>query len=267
MAEIPMLVQADPDDPDCADVMVAASIGVRRHWFRLDTGAARTQVLAEGDLAELVPVSSDSSAGAFGQRASFQVVTVTDLAVGDLVIPELDVHRAAPDTGQQYLLGMDVLGRYCCRFRFDSGLLELAESPGGETDRELTMDDRGHPYVELSWSGITASACWDSGAGITVVDKVFADRHPDLLVPAGSSSGTDSTGAQFETPVFVLAGPTVAGVAFPSPRVAVLDLSPINTEHPEFPIDVILGAPTMRHANWLFDFPARRWAAPQLVGY
>jgi hypothetical protein len=266
MTAIPMLVQADPEDPDGVTVTVRGSIARRSCLFWLDTGAARTQVLAEGELAELAPVRSERSAGTFGQRASYQVVTISDLVVGDLRVPELDVHRVPTDIGQQYLLGMDVLGRYCCRFRFDAGLLELARSPAAEADRDLTMDDRGHPYVELSFDGITASACWDSGGGITVVDKAFADRHPDLLTPAGSSSGTDSTGLRFEVPMFVLAGPTVAGVAFPSPRVAVLDLSPINTEHPEFPMDVILGAPTMRHANWLFDFPSRRWAAPQLIG-
>jgi predicted aspartyl protease len=265
MHQIPMLVQGDPDDPDCADVTVPGSIAGRSCWFRLDTGAARTQVLADGDLADLVPVRSESSAGAFGQAASFQVVTVTDLAVGDLVIPEVDVTRVAPGPGQQYLLGMDVLGRYRCRFRFDTGLLELAESATAGADLDLTVDDRGHPYVELSWDGVSASACFDTGGGITAVDKRFRDRHLELFTPAGSSSGLDSTGASFSVPTFMLAGPLIGGVRFPPARVAVLDLAPINTEL-EFPMDLILGAPTIRHANWLFDFPARRWAAPVLTG-
>ncbi len=244
--------------------MVAGTIGGHQHWFRLDTGAARTQILAHGEVAGLAPVKSESSAGAFGQPASADIVTISDLAVGELAVPELDVRRMAADSGQQYLLGMDVLGRYCCRFRFDAGLLELGRSPAVEADLDLTVDERGHPYVELAWDGVTASACWDSGGGITAVDKAFAEAHPDLLEPAGSSSGTDSTGARFEVPTFRLAGPAIAGVAFPSARVAVLDLAPMN-RNLEFPMDVILGAPTMLRANWLFDFPARRWAAPQLI--
>ena len=28
----------------------------------------------------------------------------------------------------------------------------------------------------------------------------------------------------------------------------------------EYPMDLILGYPTIRQADWLFDFPARRWA-------
>lgn len=244
--------------------MVRGSIGGRQHWFRLDTGAVRTQVLAEDELAELTPVHSAPSAGAFGQHASRQVVTIRDLAVGDLLIPELDVTRVPVGSGQQYLLGMDVLGAYCCHFQFDTGLLELGGSPAAGADLDLTVDDRGHAYVELAWGDVTASACWDCGGGITVVDKAFRDSHPDLFVAAGSSSGTDSTGQSFSTPTFRLAGPAIAGVPFPSPRVAVLDLSPVNRDL-EFPMDVILGAPTIRVANWLFDFPARHWAAPRLL--
>jgi hypothetical protein len=245
--------------------MVPGSVAGRQLWFRLDTGAARTQIVADGDVTEPVSGLSETSAGAFGQRASKQIVTMSDLTVGDLAIGELDVVRVPTDSGQQNLLGMDVLGRFCCHFRFDTEMLELAESPTAEADLDLTVDDRGHAYVELAWGSVTASACWDSGAGITVVDRAFLDEHPELFVAAGSSSGTDSTGASFSTPTFTLAGPAIAGVPFPSARVAVVDLGPVNKDL-EFPMDVILGAPTIRRANWLFDFPARRWRAPQLVG-
>jgi hypothetical protein len=38
----------------------------------------------------------------------------------------------------------------------------------------------------------------------------------------------------------------------------VVDLSHINGPLDQ-PIDLILGYPTLRQADWLFDFPARRW--------
>jgi hypothetical protein len=260
-----MLVRVDPDDPDDADVMVLGTIAGRDSWFRLDTGAARTQLVADGDLAELTAAVSEASAGAFGQPASRQIIAISDLTIGDLAIGELDVAVVPADSGQQNLLGMDVLRRFSCHFRFDAELLELAESPAAGADLDLTVDDRSHAYIELSWGAVIASACWDSGGGITVVDRGFTDEHPELFVAAGSSSGTDSTGASFSTPTFTLAGPAIAGVPFPSARVAVVDLGPVNKDL-EFPMDVILGAPTIRRANWLFDFPARRWRAPQLTG-
>jgi hypothetical protein len=271
-----MLVQADPADPDCADVMVPGSIGGRTYWFRLDTGAAVSDVVADEHLAGLTALRSHSSAGAFGQAAVSDIVVVRDLVLGELSIAEMEVRRVPAGADRQNLLGMDVLGRHCCRFRFDAGLLELTGSPADrdQLTLDLTMDDRGHPYVQLDWTGagtstaaatrVSASACFDSGGGITVVDRAFRDRHPELFTAAGQTAGTDSTGAGFAGPAFWLAGPSIAGTAFPPAKVAVLDLAPVNRDL-EFPMDVILGAPTISHANWLFDFPARRMAVPQLV--
>jgi hypothetical protein len=31
-------------------------------------------------------------------------------------------------------------------------------------------------------------------------------------------------------------------------------------------MDATLGVPPISCANWLFDFPARHWAVPQLIG-
>jgi gag-polyprotein putative aspartyl protease len=255
-----MLLQEDADDPESIGVLAAGSVAGHKLIFRLDTGAARTHVAAVGQLAEQLPTRSARSAGVFGQVAAQQIVTARDLNVGDLTIPELDVARVPAD--EQNLLGMDVLGGYCCRFRFDAGLLELSASSAAGADLELTLDERRHPYVELAWEDVTASACWDSGASITVVDEAFRSRHPGLFAAAGSSTGTDPTGAILSTPLFTMAGPAIGGVPFPAARVAVVDLGPMNREL-QYPMDVIVGAPTIRQANWVFDFPARRWAAPQ----
>jgi hypothetical protein len=257
-----MVVQGDPGDPDSVGVMAAGSVAGHEVMFRLDTGGARTHLVAVGELAGLLPMRSARSAGVSGQVAAQQIVTAWDLAVGDLCIPELDIARIPADG--QNLLGMDVLGRYCCRFRFDAGVLELGDGPAAGADLGLSMDSRDHPYVELAWDGVTASACWDSGAGTTVVDKAFLDRNPELFATAGSSTGTDAGGARISTPMFSMAGPAIGGVRFPASRVAVVELGPVNSGL-ELPMDVIVGAPLIRQANWLFDFPARRWAAPEVL--
>jgi len=259
-----MLIHPDPDDPNCADIMVDAAIGGRPYRLRLDTGAARTQLLADDYLAQLTALGPDTSAGAFGQPHDRDIITIGDLTIGDLPVPPLDVVRVdAP--GQQNLLGMDVLRRHRCEFRFDDDVLVLDGAPAPRTSLDLQLDDRGHVYIELGWDTLTASACWDSGAGITVVDQAFRLLHPELFSDAGRAAGTDSTGAQFAATTFTLTGPVIAGIAFPPSKVAVIDLSPLNREL-EFPMDLIAGYPLLRQASWLFDFPARRWAAPELLG-
>jgi hypothetical protein len=45
---------------------------------------------------------------------------------------------------------------------------------------------------------VTASAVWDTGASLTIVDMNFVQKHPECFQQAGQSSGTDSTGATME---------------------------------------------------------------------
>jgi predicted aspartyl protease len=258
MRGIPLIVEPDPDDPDCATVMVDGTIAGRPYRFILDTGAARTQVEADGYTAALSSVAGDSSSGVFASHAH-PIVTITNLAVGPLQAATLEVTRAEPV--QQYvrnLLGMDVLGQYCCHFRLDAGVLDLGTPPGHPPEHHLQMDSRGHFYVDVSWPGVTGHACWDSGAGITVVNRDFWRGHPGLFEQIGTSVGTDVTGARAETPILLVAESVIGERPFGRHKVAVVDLSHINGPLDQ-PIDLILGYPTLRQADWLFDFPARRW--------
>jgi gag-polyprotein putative aspartyl protease len=258
-----MLIHPDPDDPNCADIMVDAGIAGRPYRLRLDTGAARTQLVADDYLAGLPTRVGQTSAGAFGQPRYADVITVSDLTIGGLAVPRLDVVRV-DSPGQQHLLGMDVLRDHCCEFRFDAELLVVDGPVAGRTSLDLQLDDRGHVCVQLSWGAVAAVGCWDSGAGITVVNRAFYRLHPQLFTGAGRSTGTDSTGAQFSTSTCTLAGPRIGGVELGSSKVAVIDMSPMNRDL-EFPLDLIIGYPLLHQANWLFDFPVRRWAPPEPV--
>lgn len=55
-----MLIHPDPDDPNCADIMVGAAICGRPYLLRLDTGAARTQLVADDYLAGLTTLGRDN---------------------------------------------------------------------------------------------------------------------------------------------------------------------------------------------------------------
>jgi len=52
---------------------------------------------------------------------------------------------------------------------------------------------------------------------------------------------------------------------FPPHRVAGVDLSHVNSTI-EVRMDMILGYGTLRKANWLFDFPRKRWAITKRLG-
>jgi hypothetical protein len=256
--QVPLIIEPDRDDPDCAEVLVDGTIAGRPFRFMLDTGAARTQVVADEIIAELSSHAEHRSSGVFATGAR-PLVTVTDVTVGPLTAETLEITRIdAAQPGACSLLGMDVLGRRCCHFRFDAGLLNLERSPAHRADLDLRVVSSGHVYVDVAWPGVTARACWDSGAGITIVDQAFLLAHPGLFAEAGTSAGTDGTGAQVQTPTFWMTGARIGGAVFAPHRVACVDLSEVNSTLAR-PMDLILGFTTLRQADWLLDFPARRW--------
>jgi gag-polyprotein putative aspartyl protease len=259
MRQVPLLITPEPDEPGEALALVDGTVAGRPYRFILDTGAARSQLEDDEYTAALPAAAPDGSSGALGGRAADPVVTVTDLAVGPLRAATLQVTRARRDGPHvPNLLGMDVLGACCCHFRLDAGVLELAAPPGHRADRDLLLGRRGHVYLDLHWPGVTARACWDTGSSATLVNRDFWRAHPDLFEEIGMTSGTDAHGAQAATPVLMMAAPVIGPRAFARHRVAAADLSAINRSA-EHPMDLIIGYPTLRQADWLFDFPAKRW--------
>ncbi|MGI8880076.1 MAG: retropepsin-like aspartic protease [Jatrophihabitans sp.] len=255
-SRVPLIVEPDPDDPGCAMVLVDGTVAGHPYRFMLDTGAPRTQIEFDDFTAELPSHGEDRSAGVFAASTD-DLVTLPDVSVGTVTAADLEVSRADPThIDAQNLLGMDVLGTICCAFDFEADELLLTPSGSLPDGRLLSRSPRGHAFVEVQWQQVSARACWDSGAGITLVDAAFFADHHDFFTVLGSSTGTDATGARAETPTYLMTGATIGEVMFAAHLVAVVDL-PQTAGMPR--MDLILGYPTLSQANWVFDFPANRW--------
>lgn len=260
MHQIPLLVEPDPDEPEFASVFVDVSVTGRPYRLLLDTGAARSQLPSDGFTASLPVARTDSAGSAFGADTTQDIVVIPDLDLAGLVARDLEVSRSRSGPG---LLGIDVLGRYRCWFRFAAGVLELDPDAGvgvgADGQHDLVVGRRGQPYVELTWAGAAGIACWDTGASVTVVDEGFWRGHPELFEQTGVSEGTDSGGGHASTPLLRMTGPCIGQRQFAAQPAAAVDLTPVNqTVHP--PMDLILGYPAISQADWFFDFPSRRWS-------
>jgi hypothetical protein len=250
-----LIIEPDADEPGCAQVRIDGMIGGRRRRFMLDTGAARTQVIG---VFEEARHDEATSGGVFAAEAPHQLLDVREFRVGPIRIPRLEVACVAPSESAIELLGMDVLGRYCCEFSFTGARLLACSSPCPRADQPLFRSGRGHANVRVQWGEIEALGCWDTGASITVVGHHFFQDHRELFREPSRSIGTDVTNTSVSTPTFTMDGPEIGDHRFAPHRVAVVDLGIVNA-HTDRPIDMILGYPTLRQADWIMDFPRDLW--------
>lgn len=262
MPDLQLIIEPDEDE-GCALFLLDGTIAGRPYRFMLDSGAALSQVEADEHIAALPVVRMDTSHGAHAGRTE-PVVTVADVVLGPLRLDALDVKRVEPIPGMmRNLVGMDVLRQHRCHFRLANpeltgAVLELDGAAGLTGGLDLQTSNRGHAYVDVHWPGVTARACWDTGAAGTVVNRDFWLAHPGLFEEVGMSAGTDSTGARVETPVLLMAEAEIGGRVFSQSTAFSVDLTEANRTI-ELPMDLILGYPALRQADWLFDFPAGKW--------
>ncbi len=267
MGELILIIQPDADEVDAAEVLVDGRIGGRPYRFLLDTGAARTSVARDDYTFSYASSEQNASSGVFAPTRD-DLITVPSIEVGPIRRKNFTLVRAAnPHPGIRSLIGMDLLKDWCCDFRFDENrvLMDANPASGVEAWQDLLFDARFHPYVDVRFGTAAARAVWDTGASLTVVDTNLIEKHPALFQAAGHSTGTDATGSSAETPMFVMAEAVIGGQTFPPGRVAGVDLAQVNASL-EIPMDLILGYSTIRQANWLFDFPRRKWTISKWLG-
>ena len=267
MSGFNLIIIQDEDDMEAAEVYVDGTIGTNNYRFLLDTGAARTCVALDDYTSTFDSVDKSHSSGVFA-KSSDDLITLPTIELGPISKENFTVARQADKgSGIRNLIGMDILKDYCCHFLFDENRVSI--NPGdvataGYDLQVLFYDSKFHPYIDVQFGKLRATTVWDTGAGITVADMNFIEKHPALFEEVGRSYGTDSTGFQMETPMFIMAATIIGNNDFPPHKVAGVDLSQVNSTI-ETPMDLILGYSTLSKANWLFDFPNRRWAITKVL--
>ena len=268
MDALDLILKPDETEPGTAEVYVDGTVDGRPYRFLLDTGAARSSIVADDYTLTFPSIEKHDSSGVFA-ASSADVITVPGLAVGPIARREFTLVRAPVDSpGTNTLIGMDLLKDFRCRFLFDENrvLLENSAAPAAHPALQaLFLDAKAHPYVDVQFGAATAHAVWDTGASLTVVDLAFIRRHPEAFQESGTSTGTDATGTSVETPMFDMAATVIGGATFPPVRVAGVELSPVNATI-QTPMDLILGYNILSRAHWLFDFPRRQWAITKPPG-
>ena len=264
MATVSMVVANDPDDPEAIDVWVDGLVGDAPVRFRLDTGAAQCSVPPLESTQKLTVTGVSSGVGLSGIGLGDDEVRVPRLDLGGLVIEDVAATRSVAGSPLPALLGMTALARFRCEFRFSDHRLELEGRTSLDTVGwfELTSHVRTQPMVPVDFETVSVLACWDTGAGLSVVEVDFAHAHPHLFEPVRAARGVDSAGVQIPTRLWCMAPFRVGGIAIDSSVCAIVDLGPLNNAL-EQEILFVLGMPAIVQADWSFDFPQRRWNVRQ----
>jgi len=250
--QVPLTIEWDPLEPECALALVDVSVDGRTYPFVLDTGARRSTIISDEWTRSLPRVGSEMDTGVFESRLN-ELVHVPRVAVGPIVANDVVMSLTDPDDADaDSLLGMDVLGSRALRLDLAGASLEVVETLAD--GRPLDRDQAGHCFVTVTFGEVTGRACIDTGAAMTVVSRSFFDSHPRLFSAARTSVGQGNGGIAVETPTYRIDGYAVSDTGFGPHVVAVVDLPPQAAD-----TDLILGFPTLSQATWTFDFVANLW--------
>ncbi len=268
MTTFNLVLELDQDETESGNWFVDGLVGDSRYKFMLDTGAATTSMKYDDLISGFTSTENRNSWGAFAKNQD-DLITIPKIQVDSIAEVNVRVARAPMNAeGRRNLLGMNFLKNYALHFLFAENKVEILcndqiEQVSGMQD--LFLGERYHPYVDILWAGnIRAKGVWDTGAGVTCFDSTFVKKHQDLFSKVGTSIGQDSSGAKSETPVYMMKEFTLGGFQFPASKVVVIDLSGPNSTI-KTPMEFILGFNVLNKANWIFDFPNRRWKISKML--
>ena len=227
----------------------------------LDTGGART-TLALDDLTATfarVDVDDELGRGALGPAwADTGRAVVPSIALGPLEVRDLVVDLAPDGSEAPMTLGLDLLRGHRLELRLADLLLGIDTDAPVDAERALPLSSRSHPHVVVDWGDVEATALFDTGASVTVLDAAFGAEHPQLLEPLPPSTGTDAAGNRAETPMARMAACEVGGRRFHPSLATVVPIRGIQRAgDPGF--DLVLGVPVIRQADWIIDLARGVW--------
>ncbi|MGE4132663.1 MAG: aspartyl protease family protein [Bdellovibrionales bacterium] len=245
---------------ESGQLFVSCSLDTHVTMCFLDTGARQSNVPNDSFFGAYPVVSTGLITGASGLEIPTQEIEIGEFRVGPLTAQKIVVDLQ-PDGwfANGPLVGNDVLDGQALRFQFNEKRLYFdGLVPTGVPLNSL--DRPGGLWVGMSAEvgGQVVKTLWDTGAGMTVVDKDLVLASPDQYrfvqyIEAGDGLGERWRAAVYKTKM------EVGGHVIEDLQVVAIDFAKIQKDvSPD--VKAIVGFNFYERFNWLVDYQQNLWA-------
>lgn len=225
-----------------------------------DSGSNQNNV-AFNDVTRQLPVIRQVTFwGAGGQRKTCDVIRLNSWTIGYFTQSNVEAVRC-PDSVPSDTIGIGYFSEH--RFALNIGYHRFevdSPIPQNVVREPLKIYSSGHIAVSVQVSGRQFEAMWDTGAGVSVVDRRLVSEMPQVFsfiqdIPTGH----DGTGAQVFAKLYNMTNLTIGGVSFPESKVLAIDFSAFAQNFSPN-MRLVLGPSHMQFHDWFIDIPSQKWA-------
>jgi hypothetical protein len=243
--------------------------GVPKKFF-LDTGAARSAVTVDAETRTLKGLGPLSFGGVGLKPQKCDSVVVGDVAVAGVHQRNMPMARCGSElAAASDMLGIDAFQNRRVSFDFTRAEISLQATPPATGLQKMRRGAFGYIELPVTIGNDVEWAVFDTGCGMTVVDRSIVDRQPQSFKPVTTDvdgqvkpvfwSFSDSTGQNVEGQLYLAEHLNIGDFALNEQLVTVVSFSQKLKDI--IHSSLVIGANTMLAANWYFDLKANLWAA------
>jgi hypothetical protein len=225
----------------------------------LDTGSTNAIIAdrSEFDLYDVVGKIKYKSASGISKEMS--EVQIKQAIIGGIKIKNLNVGlvKDAADS----VVGINEISSVPFALKFKARP-QIIFNPNFKNKRQLPLDvlDKNILSIPIKVQSEAASALFDTGAGLSVVNKDFVERNPRMFdLIQDISNGTDATGNPVTMKLHRIKRIEIGDFVFENENILSMDFETVR-KHISPTIDFIIGFNLITKADWYFDLKAKTWS-------
>lgn len=125
---------------------------------------------------------------------------------------------------------------------------------------DLKIGKMGHILLNVAIENKNYTSIWDTGAGLTTIDKKLITENPDNFIFLQKTEGDDCNEGSLKLNLYLAKSLNVGNILFKDLKVLVHEFEPISNVLGE-QIDMALGFNALILKNWKFDLTNNTWWA------